>query len=93
MINGPKAICREASSDEAHSSVFDRVVLNIFISNLHLILNPDCSLESPGELKQYQCLGSDSTGPLDQTSVTTRKTRSSSPHVTRRNERDNLITE
>lgn len=35
MINGPKAICWEASSDEVQNSVFDCVVLSIFISNLH----------------------------------------------------------
>lgn len=51
MINGPVATCREVSSDKAHGSVFDYVVHNIFINNISVMLNPDCSLESPEELK------------------------------------------
>lgn len=35
MINGPMATCREVASDEAHDSIFDYVVLNIFINDLH----------------------------------------------------------
>lgn len=35
MINGPVTTCQEVSCDEAHGSVFDYVVHNIFINNLH----------------------------------------------------------